>query len=259
LLLLKDTAVYQLDRQRAEAALRTERERYRRFVEANPAAADYFALVAEFDKERRIPADFKKAAVSTLKGNRDQELRPLLLKIFHDKTAGRGSCGSSGHFDDYHLHQVTVLDQKMKDLIEGENSYRERVTDLRARLAMLYGMERAEFFYEALSFDVERMRGEKKSIVLAAMFEKGHKMGAEDAVRRVCETTYNLYKEGEGFLVRGRMLSEERAALGAYEEWLKSIQEPECFHMFYLYMNQAASGHFDMAKPAPLPFGRSEP
>lgn len=260
LLLLKDTAIHQFDRQRAEAALLTERGRYRKFVEANPTAADYFALVAEFDKDRRTAADFKKAAVSTLKANQDQALRPLLLKIFHDKSSGRASCTANGHFDDYHLHQLARLDAKTKDLIAREEPYREKVTDLRARLAMLYGMERAEFFYEALSFDVERLRGEKKAVVLEQMFEKARKMGADEAVRYVCEQTYDLYKEGEGFLVNGRMLSEERAELGKYEEWLKGLQDPEGFHMLYLYMNQAASGHFDMARPVQVnEYGRRAP
>ena len=260
LLLLKDIAIHQVDRQRAEAALRTERERYRRFVEANPIAADYFALVAEFDKERRTAADFKKAAVSTLKANKDQDLRPLLLKVFHDRSSGRSSFNSNAHFDDYHLHRLAHVDEKMKELVAQEGQYREKVTDLRAHLAMLYGMERAEFFYEALSFDVERLRGEKKAVVLDEMFEKAKKMGADEAVRYVCERTYELYKEGEAFLFGGRMLGEERAELGKYEEWLKSLQMAEGFHMLYLYMNQSASGHFEIARPLQIQdYSRREP
>ncbi len=260
LLLLRDTAIHQFDRQRAEAALLTERERYRRFVEANPGAADHFALVAEFDKERRTASDFKKAAVSTLKNNRDPLLRPLLLKVFQDKSSGRLSCLPHTVFEDYHLHHLDVLDRKIKDLVEREGGYREKVTDLRARLAMLYGMERAEFFYEALSFDVERMRDEKKAVVIASMMEKAQKNGADEAARYVCERTYELYKEGEAFIVSGRMLGEERTALNQYEEWLKSMQEPKCFYMQYLYCNQAVSGHFEMTRSAQVQdYGRREP
>lgn len=250
LLLLKDKGVYQGDRERALEALRLERTRYQSFINSNPIAADYYALVAEFDAGRGDASDFKKAAVETLKRNQDQALRPLLLGVFQDKSWGRKAINPYDHFDDYLVHHQAVGAANGKAITERTDRHTEDVVELRGHLAMVYGMDKADFLYEALIFEADSKRKESKAKVIEAMFALARKHGANEAVRDICERAYGVHIERNEIVLRGQMLQNERGSLGAFSEWLKAAHEPEGFHMLYLYANQAISGRFEIPAAA---------